>query len=169
MPLGCIAILLALAGPNESVHQTDSVRLAVHIQSNLYSYTLTNRGASPIVAFEIPYYASYSFTAPAGWQIDGASGILKAWTDDPSGGIEPERSGAFSLRVSSQGATLGEATATVRFADGRQARLEGVWAPAAESRRYYFWITGILAGIFLLHCAILRSRPRRPVSPTTAA
>jgi hypothetical protein len=169
MLMGYITILLALAAPNESVYQSDSVHLVAHIQSNLYTYTITNHGDSPIVDFEIPQYATYSFTAPLGWQISGTAGTFKAWTNDPSSGIEPANSGTFSMRVSSQGATLGELTAKVQFQNGREVSIPKVWAPVAESRWYYYLIVGILVVIFLLHYVILRQRKRRNVSSTPAA
>lgn len=166
---GYVLILFALTAPNESVYQMDSVQLVVHIQSNLYTYTITNHGESPIVAFEIPLYATYNFTAPPDWQISNPAGTFKAWTDDPLRGIEPTKSGRFSMRVSSKGATLGDVTAKVRFQDGREVSLPKVWAPVAESRWYYILIVGVLIVIFLLHYVILRYRKHRDVSSTPAA
>jgi len=169
MSLGYVLILLAFAAPNEAEYRIDTVQLTVNIQSNVYTYRITNHGATPIVHFEIPQHATYSMTAPSGWQISSAAGIFKAWTNDPANGIEPAKTGTFSMRVSSQGATLGELTAKVKFQDGREVNIPKVWAPAAESRWYYYWIAGILVGIFLLHYLILRRRRHRIACTTNDA
>jgi len=169
MYMGYLVILLAFAAPNEAEYQVDTVRLVVHIQANIYTYRVTNHGDSPIVGFEIPQHAIYSLKAPPDWETSDAAGTYSAWTTDPLKGIAPENCGIFSFSVSSKGATLGEASAIVRFGDGREVSIAKVWAPAAESRRYYFLIVGVLLIIFLLHYIILKHRNRRNAPSTPVA
>ena len=157
MPLYFLIGLVALAGVsgNSADFQNDRVSLHVEVASSVYTYTVTNLSAEPVVRFEIAQHATYDLTAPRGWQTDGSSGRFRAWPVSAIDAIGPNQEGRFSMRVSSRGAVLGAVPATVRFGSGETIEFAGVWAPIREPRSYLVLVVSVFAAVVVLHSALV--------------
>ena len=152
---------LALLVPNQAEFKTEQVGIMVDIQSNIFRYDVTNLASSPIVYFEANQHAAYNFQAPDGWHKEHSSDRFCAWTDDPQLAIGPNKTGQFSMRVSSRGAVLNQAPAKVRFQSGQTVTVPNVWSPSKEPRSYVFLIAGLFLFIVLLHTIVLVRKDRR--------
>ncbi len=165
-----LAIVLAGMVSNQAEFKTDDVRICVDVQSSVYTYKVTNLGASPIVRFEVKGHAAYNFMAPEGWQKVVSSGVFQAWTSEHRAAIRSNKTAEFSLRVSSEGAVLGRVPAKVQFRSGETATVAGVWAPVREPRSYIALVVGLILVVLLLHTAIFVYRDRRgKKAPVNAA
>ena len=154
-------VALALLAPNQAEFKTEQVNILVDIQSNIFQYNVTNLASSPIVYFEVYHHAAYNFEAPEGWHKEHSSKLFKAWTDDPHSAISQNKTGRFSMRVSSRGAVLGRAPAIVKFQSGPSVAVPDVWSSSPEPKSYVFLIAGLLLLIILLHTAVIIHKDRR--------
>lgn len=159
----------ASAPANQAEFKDGQASITVGIQSNIYTYKVKNLSSSAIVAFQVGQHAAYNFETPEGWQIDSSGGTFGAWTEIPAKGIAPGQTGEFSMRVSSKGAILGRAAASVKFESGQTAELADVWSPAAEPRSYIALVAGGVLLIVLAHSAIIVARDRRSQKPSATA
>ncbi len=148
-------------GCGQAEFKTDEVCIGVGIQSNIYTYKLTNLSTVPIVSLEVKQHAAYNFLVPEGWQKEVSKDTFRAWTDNPQTAIKANQTVEFSMRVSSQGAVLGGRTAKVQFQIGKAVTIPNVWVPVPEPRSYIALVVGIIAVILLLHVAILARREHR--------
>jgi len=154
-------VTLALLAPNQAEFKTEQVNILVDIQSNIFQYNVTNLASSPIVYFEVYHHAAYNFEAPEGWHKEHSSKLFKAWTDDPHSAISQNKTGQFSMRVSSRGAVLTKAPVKIQFLSGQTAIVPDVWSPAPESKSYVFLIAGLFLLISLLHTSIIIHKDHR--------
>ena len=155
-----ITVLLATMAFGE-VFQTEEVSIDVDINSNIYTYDVTNLSTDKIVGFEVGYHAAYNFKVPAGWHEQIGGGIFKAWTDDTSAGIAQNETAQFSDRVSSQGAVLGSSAVKVHFQSGKTVIVPDVWVSIAEPKSYIALISVLLLSVVLLHSAMIFRKNRR--------
>jgi len=147
--------------PGQAEFRTNEVSITTNIQSNVYTYKVTNQSSSPIVRFEIKQHASYNFLVPEGWEHEVSSDVLAAWTDDTKAGIQPNKTSEFSLRVSSIGAVLGQTPVKIKFLSGKTITIPNVWAPTTEPRSYIALIAGLILFIMVLHISILAYKKRQ--------
>jgi len=147
--------------PNQAEFRDEHVCIAVDIESNIYTYKVSNLSSSPIVGFTVTQHAAYNFQAPDGWQMDTSGKLFQAWTEIPTTGIAPGKTSQFSLRVSSKGAVLGRAPAKLELQSGRTIELANVWSPVPEPRSHIALVAGIMFLIVLLHSSIIILRNRR--------
>ena len=156
-------MIIALTGmvSGQAEFKADCVRICVNVQSNIYTYKVTNLSTSPIVRFEVKQHVSYNFIVPEGWQHEISSGVLQAWTSNRQMAIQPDRTAEFSLRVSSRGAVLGRTPAKVQFQSGETITVPGVWAPTPEPRSYIALVVGLVLILLLLHTTALVYKSRR--------
>ena len=152
---------LALLAPNQAEFKTEQVGIMVDIQSNIFRYDITNLASSPIVCFEAHHKAAYNFQAPEGWHKEHTSERFCAWTDEPQSAIGPNKTGQFSMRVSSRGAVLGRAPVRIQFLSGQTVTVPDVWSPSPEPRSYVFLIAGLFLFTILFHTAAISFKNRR--------
>ncbi|MHC4076731.1 MAG: hypothetical protein ACYSRZ_10050 [Planctomycetota bacterium] len=154
-------------GPNHAKFGNDQVRINVEIRSSIYTYKVTNLTDSYIVRFELIQHSAYDPTAPEGWKKKIALGtdFYQAWTDDILAGIEPGKTGRFSLRIGSKGAVLGKGPVKVQFKSGKVVTISDVWAPVAESETYIATVAATVLAIVVLHNVIVVLRNRRQKKP----
>lgn len=109
-----------------------------------YSWTVTNRGDTPIVSVTFPHYNADLFSPPAGWQREEthlrhvgskpAPGICRGFVDGvEKSGILPNGSAGFSIRLNADGASKGRGVVQVRFMDGRTVSVRNVELPIAPT------------------------------------
>ncbi|MCK4753304.1 MAG: hypothetical protein KAS75_07650 [Planctomycetes bacterium] len=158
---------LAETKPGQAEFKADGVNVTVDIQSNIYTYKVTNLSNSPIVRFEIKQHAAYNFKTPEGWQKETSTDTFLAWTDNLRTAIVPNETKQFSLRVSSKGAVLGFAPVTIQFQTKDTITISDVWAPIGEPRSYILLVIGLLVAILLTHTIILNRRNKCEVSTAT--
>jgi hypothetical protein len=147
--------------PNQAEFTNDKASVAVDVSSNIYTYTVSNNTADPVVGFEIAEHACYNFKAPERWESDTSGGMFKCWTEDSFFAITPNNTGEFSLRVSSNGAVLGTATVLLKFQSGAGASIPGVWAPVREPKSSALFVAAAMLVIMAVHILILTLRDRR--------
>jgi hypothetical protein len=147
--------------PNEVDLETGDVHIHVNVGSNIYTYTVTNLAASPIVEFEVEPYHAYNFAAPEGWDIEHSEDIFHAKAGNTGPAIRTGEGAEFSLRMSSAGAVLGYAPVKVRFQSGKTVTVPDVWAPVPEPRGYTYLIAVVILAIMLLHTAVVVYKKRR--------
>ena len=154
-------LIMAGALPSQAEFKNDKAAVVVDVSSNIYMYTVSNGTSDPVVGFEIAEYASYNFKTPERWEREISGGIFKCWTEDPYFGITSNRTGEFSLRVSSKGAVLGTATVRLKHRSGGATSIPGVWAPVREPKSGVFAVAATVLVIMAAHLVILTVRDRR--------
>jgi len=172
-------ILAVLATP--PVAEEGGIRIETSIRGQIYTWTVTNIDAPPIVSIEIEQSKSYNPLAPVDWTAEiFEGGAYRAWTKNPKRAIRRGRSDSFSVRVGSIRAVPGLVSATVGF-DSRPFDNEGVGTAGDDPKAVHFasmwgtvkpapWpgltIATTLVVIALLHATLLSRRERRlaPVS-----
>jgi hypothetical protein len=159
------AIVLICAVPNEADFEADNVHVRVNVSSNIYTYTVTNLGASPIVGFEIGEYHAYNFTAPEGWDKEVSNDVFRTWAGNTEAGIQSGKAADFSFRLSSAGGVLGYAPAKIIFQSGKVVNIAKLWTTVPEPRGYIFWVAVVILIILLLHTIVLFYRDRRRQKP----
>jgi hypothetical protein len=159
--LACVLMILAAMPPNQAEFKVEQVSIKVDIQSNIFRYDVTNLSTSPIICFEAKHHAAYNFQAPDGWHKEDSSNLFKAWTDDPQSAVGPNKTGQFSMRVSSRGAVLGQAPVRIQFQSGQIVSVSDVWSPSPEPRNYVFLVAGLTLFIILLHSSVLIYKEHR--------
>ncbi len=154
---------LIIAGvlPNQAQFANDKAAVVVDISSNVYTYTVSNNTADPVVGFEIAEHACYNFKTPQGWETDTSGGMFKCWTEDSFYAITPNKTGKFSFRVSSNRAVLGTATVQLEFHSGGATSIPGVWAPVREPKSAALLVAATMLVIIAAHILILTLRDRR--------
>ena len=146
---------------NQAEFENDRARVVVSIKSNIYTYDVTNLGESEITGFEVTQHAAYNFKAPEGWEIDVSKDLFKASVDAPAAGIQPGRTGRFSMRVSSEGAVLGRGKVKLTAESGEAVLLEDVLAPVGEPSSHVFIVAAAILFIVVGHSVLLALRRRR--------
>lgn len=149
----CIAAITLL--PNQAEFSSDAASILVEVNSNIYTYKVTNLSSDPIVHFEIPQHASYNFKVPDGWLFDGSNERFTAWCDNPADALRSDETAQFSLRSSSTGSVLGKASAVFHFQSDRTITIPDVWAPSPEPKSYIHLIVITLLVIVLGHTFII--------------
>lgn len=161
MTLLPLTLLLALALP-PGQFEAGGVRIDVTLKSHLYTWTVTNVDAPPIVSFEIHQYGTTEEVAPEGWNLVVDGPHYLAWTDDPRIAIAPGGSKTFHTKVKSTGAALGLVPAGVGFAEGHPAvSFAAVWGPVPKRLSMVAIVTLTVAGLAAGHTLILERWVRR--------
>ncbi|MHC4115467.1 MAG: hypothetical protein ACYSSL_09155, partial [Planctomycetota bacterium] len=152
-----IYLIIIAAGmlPGQAEFNAQQLNIQVSITSNVYIYRVTNLNTSPIISFEIKQHAAYNFKAPDNWQIETPPGMLHAWTVEPEAAILPGTTAEFSYRISSSGASLGQAEAIVKFQSGETASVSDVWTAVSEPRSHIALVGVLILFILLIHTAIV--------------
>jgi len=156
-----LTVVLLCVFPNEAEFEAEDVHVHVSVRSNIYTYTVTNLGTSPIIAFEVREHSAYNFIAPEDWDKEFSGGVARARAGNTEVAIRPGEAADFSLRLSSKGAVLGYAPAKVHFQSGKTVTISGVWATVPEPRGYVGWVSAIVLIILLLHTTVLVYKDRR--------
>jgi hypothetical protein len=141
--------------PGQAEFNAQQLNIRVSITSNVYTYRVTNLDTSPIISFEIKQHAAYNFKVPDNWQIETPPGMLHAWTAEPEAAILPRTTAEFSYRVSSAGASLGQAEAIVKFQSGETVSISDVWTAVSEPRSHIALVVVLVLFILLIHSAIV--------------
>ena len=161
-PLTLIVFLLPVLAGSELHH--DGIQVRVEVVAQIYTWTVRNENAEPIMSFAIDTYNSYNHQAPEGWEVTAEDDHFRAWTNERHRAIQPHRSAEFSARVSSYGAVLGEEVLSLGTGGGDPTPIGKVWAPVGRPLSQYILIPGMIVLIALLHLLLLarssRSRPR---------
>ena len=146
-----ILILAVISAPNQTLFENNGVSIRTEINSNIYTYIVTNQNSSPVTQFEIEPHACYNFTVPSGWDFEESSGYFKAWATSEFAGIKGEKTGEFSMRVSSKGAALGSASAEITLASDESINFPAIWTPRPESKSHIVLVSAVLLAILLFH------------------
>lgn len=147
--------------PGQAEFKTEKVRIITNIQSNIYTYEVTNLSTTDIISFDIKQHAAYNFKAPKDWQIESHSGVFRTWTSEPQAAISPRQTEKFSFRVSSSGASLGYKPVKIGFKSDKIAIVPAVWTPVPEPCSYIIFVAVLILSILSLHTAILVYKDRR--------
>lgn len=145
-----LMIVLAVS-PNETEFANEKVSVKVSINSNIFTYEVTNLSETPITAIQIHEHAAYDFKTPIKWQKEIKGGTFHAWTNNPTAGILPNNKAVFSMRVSSRGAILSHFPFKVQFDSEPMIDILDVWSPAPEPPSYILFIAVTTGSIFLIH------------------
>jgi len=155
-------LLAATLNLTPAVVEKDGVRIEVSIQAHIYTWTVTNLDAPPIMSFQSELSQTYNTHAPDGWELEDVEGRVRAWTDDPRQAIHRGESESFDSRVTSSGAMLGTVPATVGFGPDRDPIVfEKVWGPVAKTPRIGALVAVVIAVIALAHAMLLARRARK--------
>jgi hypothetical protein len=156
------AICQAADIPGEAIFKSPEATVSVNISSSIYTYKVTNLDTDRITGFEIEQHASYDFIVPEGWEKETSLHAFKAYTTKPAYAIELNKTGEFSLRVSSRGAILGKRPVKITFESGKTITIPGVRAPAAEPKSYIALVAGMILAIIVIQTVIATRKSRRP-------
>ena len=165
------ALLASAMSLTPATVEQDGVRIEVSIDAHIYTWTVTNLDAPPIMSFEFEYVHIYNPHAPMGWNLEDEGGRIRAWTEAERWAIDRGESASFDVRVTSTGAMLGTVPAIVGFGSDHPAvEFEKVWGPVRKSPGIIALVAALVAGIGLMHALLLarRERRKRPASPTAA-
>jgi hypothetical protein len=164
-PWFAILLVTAMTATPAEVEK-DGVRIEVSLQSQIYTWTVTNVDAPPITTLRFELYHTYNHHVPAGWEYEDSDAVLRAWTDDPDCAIRRGQSQPFSARVASSGAVLGTTSATVGFASHQApVTFNAVWGPAPKPRSAIFLVAAMVAAIAIVHVILMAMRDRRRAAP----
>jgi len=144
-----------------------------------YTWSVTNRYASPIVRITFPQYRATVFDVPDGWDRDcthllgsgspDEPGTCTAEAIAPGTGIERGTSESFTMRVWQSGTQRTRGTVSIRFADGTQLDVAGVELPAREAfGDRYVSLLG-LGSIFLVWLMVRAVRSKKVIRQASAA
>lgn len=148
------ALFLASMLNPQTVEQ-EGVRVETAIQAQVFTWTVTNVDAPPIMSVEIPLYRTYNEFAPDGWNLAVETDSMRAWTEQLSGAIDPGQSKTFSARGGSRSGVLGERTLTIGFdGDVAPARIPGVWGPVPQPLSLMAAVAATVAGLALVHAVV---------------
>ncbi len=162
VPLTMFVFMLAMVGNLES-HKEQNVQLDVDVQSSVYHYTVSNKGNDPIIGFEMNEWKTYNFQVPTGWAIESHSKVLIAKSTNSSNEIKMFSKGNFSVRVSSQGATLGKTSIKLHLKSGNMITIPNVAAPVKEPSHYRIVIILTILAILIIHTVLKKkSAPNLP-------
>ena len=153
------AIMAAALAPAKV--ETGGVRIHVRIRASDYAYEVTNVAAQPITSFDIRQGGAYLFRAPDGWSFEAEGGLFRAWTTDRRLALRPSQTGTFSMRVTSNGAVLGEVPVKIGLESGDEVALANVWGIVPEPRAAVALVPLVIAGLVLAHTLLLACRDRR--------
>jgi len=156
-----ILLLAAISMPNQALFENNGISISAEINSNIYTYRITNQNNSPVTQFEIEPHACYNFTVPKGWEFEESSESFKAWATSEFFGIKGKKTGEFSMRVSSKGAVVGLAPAKVQLASGESINLSAVWTPHREPKSHIVLVSTILLSILILHTVLTTRKASR--------
>ena len=137
--------------PNEAEFDTADASIKVNIQTNIFTYTVTNLSDTPITAVEFPQHATYNLIAPEGWETAIRDGAFHSWVVGSTAGILPRKKEEFSMRVSSRGAVLNRLPAKIEFELGKTVVVADVWSSVPEPTSYVLFIAGVIAALYLAH------------------
>jgi hypothetical protein len=156
------ALLAATLNLTPAVVEKDGVRVEVSIQAHIYTWTVTNLDAPPIMSFQFEHAHTYNPHAPNDWELEDVEGRIRAWTDNPRRAIHRGESETFDLRVTSSGAMLGTVPAAVGFGPDRDPIVfEEVWGPVEKTPAIGALVAVVVAIIALAHVMLLARRARR--------
>ena len=155
-----LMIVLAVS-PNEAEFNTESVSIKASIQSNIFSYEVTNLSNTLITAVELKEHAAYNFKVPEGWQKEIKKGIFRSWVDGSAAGILPQEKAEFSMQVSSRGAVLSKSPVKIQFDSRQIVTVADVWSPAPEPTSYILFIAGVMASLYLFHCFLVNKKAKK--------
>lgn len=165
MWLWMTALLAVSLTPSTVEHE--GVRVSVSIQSHIYTWAITNFGATPISSFEIELHNTYVHQAPAGWAIEIDGDRFRAWATQEREAIHPNQTKEFTARVSSGGAVLGRLPLTVGFDGALEPLTVGaVWGPIRKPRSMVVLVALTVAGIAVVHALVLTRRNRTAAAGT---
>lgn len=154
--IGCIAWGMSFAACGVAGWEKDGVQVRVHVESSLYTYTLTNRAASPIIGFEVGQYHTYDYQTPPGWSWQTKAQRVNVIAQDASRAVLTGQSVELSMRVTSDGAVLGTTQAKVILANGRTVDFERMWAPQAPPFYDLYLVPAVLILIIIFHAYLVR-------------
>ena len=64
------ALLASAMSLTPAAVEKDGVRIEVSIDAHIYTWTVTNLDAPPIMSFEFEYAHTYNPHAPMGWKLE---------------------------------------------------------------------------------------------------
>lgn len=171
------AVLLLAALPVAAARAQDGPTLATitggRDQSGQnYQWTIRNLHTSPLVYMEFPHYFADLFVPPDGWDLGECTNLMRAGAREAPGvcrasataekGIQPRLSAKVQMRLGRGGRDYhGKGTVTLRFADGKEARIANVELPVAPSAMDRFIMPigfAVVMALIILGRAISRRR-----------
>ena len=165
-----LVVLLSVIATTPAEVEQGGVRVEVSVVAHLYTWQVRNLNAPPIMSFEVQAHNTYNQIVPKGWKYTDDEGRFRAWTDEETHAIQPNRSESFVAQVSSGGAVLGLVPASVGFASGQPAvTFAGVWGPVARSRSTILLVALTIVGLVLIHWALLARRSRKHATAASGA
>jgi hypothetical protein len=176
----CANILLLAASTFLLTQATEAAEPRVEITGGAdpagqqYAWTVTNRSASPVVEVHFPHHRATLFFAPHGWPTscvglagsgsEKEPGLCTARAPSPGEGIAEGRSLTFQMRVAPSGVRRAAGEATIVFADGSEAVMEGVEVAAREpAGDKYTPLIGL--GVLFVILLVANARRRRKPPP----
>lgn len=137
-----------------------------------YEWTIRNLHTSPLVYMEFPHYFADMFVPPAGWELGECTNLMRVGGKEAPGvcrasataenGIQPRLSAKVQMRLGRGGRDYhGKGTVTLRFADGKEARIANVQLPVAPSTMDRFIMPigfAIVMALIILGRALSRRR-----------
>jgi hypothetical protein len=158
------AILVALVSASSAsgVVEQDGVRIAVQVDSNVYTWQVTNQSAADIVSFDVDARHMYNAAAPRGWFTEIGGDHFRAWTDEPRWALRPGQTERFTATVTVGEAWLGPVVVHLGVAGGDRIAVQGVWGAVRLPRGQIALVALTMVALALLH---LWLAPRRPAQP----
>jgi hypothetical protein len=155
------ALLLALVG-NVATYEQDGIRIDVEVEAQVYTWTITNVDAPPIMSFEIDRGTTYPPLLPDGWQFEETFRHLRAWSENGATAIDRRDSAEITYRTTSVGSVLGLSPVTIGFGPEQPAVVfPGVWAPLPRGRDVPILMLVTLTAVGLVHAGVARRSSRR--------
>jgi hypothetical protein len=159
MGIGPVIILAFLGFAGQRALESGGVRIAATLESQVYTWTVTNLAAPAISSFEVGTSKTYLYTVPDGWTWEHQGERFVARTAEPLRAIAPGQSRSFTARVSSAGAALGAVRAVVGFdGGGDTVAFEGVWGPVPKRRSMVALVVTTLSAIAVAHTIARRPK-----------
>ncbi len=155
--LSLFAWLAAVEGPSA---ESSGILVESEVSSQLYTWTVKNHDAPPLVGFEVPAPGTYSHETPDGWTFEVVDDRFIARPEQAHDAIYPGEQGVFTARVTSTGAVLSQETVRVRPLEDSPIELASVWAPAEKPRAAVVMVVVTLLVLVGVHVAWVSRRGR---------
>ena len=158
LPAALVAIALASTPYLDATVEEHDIRVEVEVESQVYSYTVTNLGEDEIRKIRVDHWRCYNHAVAPGWLMDATYARLITEAGTPSARLARGESTDFNLRVSSAGATLQTIPMVIEFAGDREPIELKIWGPGERPKSSVWTVAIGLSCIALFHGAFVGVR-----------
>jgi len=139
--------------------EAGGIDLRIVIRSTSYAWTITNRVGSSVREVAIPVAHTAGIVPPEGWSYTVEDDVLRLTAD--RAGLRVGTSMTVSAQTPFDLARVTTGTITVVRLDGETIELAGAWVPGRKRAPVWWLVAGGVAGLGLLHLAVVEVRTRR--------